>query len=69
MIQMALREIVKYRGISKEQVCVLIIKHRNDNTTVSKMIVDSCLFSTKTTYGELRTFSYGKKNEEKYYAG
>lgn len=31
-----------------------IIKHRNDDTTVSKMIVESCLFSTKTTYEGLR---------------
>lgn len=37
-----------------------IIKHRNDNTTVSKMHFDSCLFSTKITYKELRVLSYGK---------
>lgn len=37
-----------------------IIKHRNDNTTVSKMLIDSCLFSTKITYKELRALSYGK---------
>ena len=37
-----------------------IIKHRNDNTTVSKMLIDSCLLSTKITYKELRALCYGK---------
>jgi hypothetical protein len=31
-----------------------IIKHRNDNTTVSKMIIDSCLLSTNATYEKLK---------------
>lgn len=31
-----------------------IVKHRNDNTTISKMIIDSCLFLTDVTYRSLR---------------
>ncbi|WP_078411288.1 IS1595 family transposase [Priestia abyssalis] len=31
-----------------------VIKHRNDNTTVSKMMVDSCLLPTNATYEKLR---------------
>jgi transposase-like protein len=37
-----------------------IIKHRNKNTTISKMIADSCLFSTMITYKELRALSFEK---------
>ncbi len=35
-----------------------IIKHRNDNTTVSKMIVDSCLLSINVTYDKLRLTTF-----------
>ncbi|MEK4671245.1 IS1595 family transposase [Niallia sp. FSL R7-0271] len=31
-----------------------IVKHRNDNATISKMIIDSCLFLTDVTYNTLR---------------
>ncbi len=30
------------------------IRHRNNDTTVSQMIVESCLFSTDVTYDKLR---------------
>lgn len=30
-----------------------IVKHRSDNVSISKMIVESCLFSTNTTYDSL----------------
>jgi IS1 family transposase len=32
-----------------------IIKHRNDTTTVSKMIIESCLLPINVTYQSLRT--------------
>jgi IS1 family transposase len=35
-----------------------VIKHRNDNAMVSKMIVDSCLFSINATYNKLRLSAY-----------
>ena len=34
------------------------IKHRNDDTTVSKMMVSSCLFSVNVTYKKLRLSCY-----------
>jgi hypothetical protein len=36
------------------------IKHRNDDMTVTKMIVESCLFSTETTYDKLRLSKFSK---------
>ena len=35
-----------------------VVKHRNDNETVSKMIVDSSLFSTIETYKSLRMMKF-----------
>jgi hypothetical protein len=35
-----------------------VIKHRNDNVTVSKMIIDSCMYLTKTTYKKLRLSTF-----------
>lgn len=35
-----------------------VIKHRNDNVTVSKMIIDSCMYLTDTTYEKLRLSTY-----------
>ncbi|WP_437177567.1 IS1595 family transposase [Heyndrickxia camelliae] len=35
-----------------------VIRFRNDSTTVSKMVIDSCLFSTDATYDSLRLSSY-----------
>ena len=34
------------------------IKHRNDDTTVNKMMVSSCLFSVNVTYKKLRLSCY-----------
>ncbi|MEK5063645.1 IS1595 family transposase [Cytobacillus sp. FSL R5-0596] len=36
------------------------IRHRNDDTTVSRMIVESCLFSSETTYDKLRLSKFSK---------
>ncbi|WP_413473706.1 IS1595 family transposase [Streptococcus parauberis] len=36
------------------------IKHRNDDTTVSKMIIESCIFSTEMTYDKLRLSKFSK---------
>jgi len=36
------------------------IKHRNDDMTVAKMIVESCLFSTDATYDKLRLSEFSK---------
>ncbi|RWZ54472.1 IS1595 family transposase [Halobacillus fulvus] len=33
------------------------IKHRNDDTTVSRMLVESCLFQTENTYDKLRNIN------------
>lgn len=35
-----------------------IVKHQSDNVSISKMIVESCLFSINTTYDSLRTSLY-----------
>jgi transposase-like protein len=36
------------------------IKHRNNDATVSKMLVESCLFSTNVTYDKLRLSEFSK---------
>lgn len=35
-----------------------IVKHRSDNASISKMIVESCLFPINETYNSLRTYKY-----------
>lgn len=35
-----------------------IVKHRSDNASISKMIVESCLFPINETYDSLRTYKY-----------
>lgn len=35
-----------------------IVKHQSNNVSISKMIVESCLFSINTTYDSLRTSLY-----------
>jgi hypothetical protein len=35
-----------------------VIRFRNDSTTVSKMVVDSCLFPTAATYDKLRLSTF-----------
>ncbi len=35
-----------------------VIRFRNDYTTVSKMVIDSCILSTSATYERLRTMTF-----------
>ncbi len=35
-----------------------IVKHRSDNASIIKMMVESCLFHTSETYQSLRTYIY-----------
>lgn len=39
------------------------IRHRNGDTTVSKMIVESCLFSTDMTYTKCRLSEFSEQNK------
>jgi hypothetical protein len=55
---MALKEIIKeiekLSTADQYRLNKAIIKHQNNDTTVSKMVVDSCLFATDGTYDRLR---------------